>query len=58
MGWMVLEAWNMRSSLIKIFPHYTSKYFLKWNAFAWGVPLVFPIIGVAWKQMEYANGKT
>ena len=56
LAWMVIEAVAMYVALVQVFGGYTSQY--KFNVAGWGLPLIFPIIGLAWGQGDYADSKT
>jgi len=43
--WMVVEGFLMYLSLVQVFGSHISKYMLKFNIAAWGIPLPFPFIG-------------
>ena len=59
MAWMVCEAAMMYRDLVSgVLNPYISKYMLKSNLVCWGVPLIFPIIGIIWGQADYANPNT
>lgn len=43
--WMGVEGFLMYLSLVQVFGSHISKYMLKFNLFAWGLPLPLPFIG-------------
>merc|ERR1712003_254469 len=43
--WMVVEGVLMYLSLVQVFGSHISKYMLKFNLAAWGIPLPIPFIG-------------
>jgi len=43
--WMVVEGFLMYLSLVQVFGSHISKYMLKFNLAAWGIPLPIPFIG-------------
>lgn len=43
--WMVIEGFLMYLSLVQVFGSHISKYMLKFNLAAWGIPIPFPFIG-------------
>ena len=59
MAWMVCEALVMYRTLVSdVFNSHISKYMLKFNLACWGIPLIFPIIGIIWGQSNFANPET
>ncbi|XP_063676040.1 uncharacterized protein LOC134812503 isoform X2 [Bolinopsis microptera] len=44
-AWMVVEGFLMYLSLVQVFGSHISKYMLKFNLAAWGIPLPIPFIG-------------
>ena len=58
MAWMVCEALVMYRTLVSnVFNSHISKYMLKFNLACWGIPLIFPIIGIIWGQSNFATPK-
>ena len=59
MAWMVCGAVVMYKTLVRnVFNSYITKYMLKFNLACWGIPLVFPAIGIIWGQSNFANPET
>ena len=47
---MIVAAVILYNALVKVFGTYTKNALLKYSVFAWGVPIIFPLIGVAWSS--------
>ena len=59
MAWMVVEAVVMYRALVScVLNSYIHRYMLKFNLVCWGLPLVFPIIGLCWGGARFANPRT
>ncbi|KAL5258127.1 hypothetical protein ACHWQZ_G012924 [Mnemiopsis leidyi] len=59
MAWMVCEALVMYRALVSaVMDSHIHRYMLKFNLACWGIPLIFPIVGVIWGQTDFANPKT
>ena len=59
MAWMVCEAVVMDRALVtSVVNSHISRYMLKFNLSCWGIPLVFPIIGLSWGKRDFANPET
>jgi len=59
MAWMVCEALVMYRALVSaVMDSHIHRYMLKFNLACWGIPLIFPIIGIIWGQTDFANPKT
>ena len=58
LSWMITEAVTMYIALVKVFGTYIRKALLKYSLAGWGVPLIFPLIGLAWGGTDYADPKT
>ena len=57
--WMVVEAVTMYRALVKVFGTAVDKALLKYSIVGWGVPMLFPLIGLTWaKVTQYADPKT
>ncbi|KAL5248166.1 hypothetical protein ACHWQZ_G017369 [Mnemiopsis leidyi] len=57
--WMVVEAITMYKALVKVFGSGMDRALLKYCIVGWGVPLVFPLIGLSWSKVsQYADPKT
>ncbi|KAL5250401.1 hypothetical protein ACHWQZ_G016209 [Mnemiopsis leidyi] len=57
--WMVVEAITMYKALVQVFGSAVDKALLKYSVVGWGVPVVFPLIGLSWaKVTQYADPKT
>ena len=55
---MVVEAVTMYLSLVKVLGVYIHRAMLKYCLLGWGVPIIFPLIGVAWGGADFADPKT
>ena len=55
---MIIEAVTMYRALVRVFGTYIKRALLKYSVFGWGVPLIFPFIGLAWGGTDYADPKT
>ena len=61
---MIIEAVTMYIALVRVFGTYITQALLKYSIFGWGVPLIFPLIGLVWGRIqggeytEYADPKT
>ena len=58
---MIIEAVTMYLALVKVFGTYISRAMLKYSLVGWAVPLVFPLVGVAWGFTDskgFADPKT
>ena len=64
LSWMIIEAVTMYIALVRVFGTYITQALLKYSIFGWGVPLIFPLIGLVWGRIqsgeytEYADPKT
>ena len=58
LSWMVIEAVTMYISLVKVFSQYISNQILKYSLAGWLLPLIFPIVGLAWGRLQFADPKT
>ena len=58
MAWMVCEAVMLYLDLIIVFNVHIKRFMLKSNLICWGVPLLFPIIGMIWGQEDFADPTT
>ncbi|XP_063695070.1 adhesion G-protein coupled receptor G7-like isoform X2 [Bolinopsis microptera] len=59
MAWMVCEALVMYRALVSaVMDSHIHRYMLKFNLACWGIPLIFPIIGIIWGQTDFANPRT
>ncbi|KAL5266462.1 hypothetical protein ACHWQZ_G003752 [Mnemiopsis leidyi] len=59
LAWMIIEAATMYLALVKVFGTYISNAMFKYSMFGWLLPLVFPIIAVAWGGgNDFADSKT
>ena len=61
LSWMIIEAVTMYLALVKVFGTYISRAMLKYSLVGWAVPLVFPLVGVAWGFTDskgFADPKT
>ena len=45
-------------ALVQVFGTYIRRAMLKYSVVGWGVPTVFPLIGVAWGGGDFADPKT
>ena len=58
-AWMVCEAVMMHRVLVShVFDSHIHRYMLKFNLACWGIPLIFPIIGLVWGQSDFADPRT
>ena len=48
----------MYMALVQVFGTYIRRAMLKYSVVGWGVPTVFPLIGVAWGGGDFADPKT
>ncbi|KAL5265842.1 hypothetical protein ACHWQZ_G006505 [Mnemiopsis leidyi] len=55
-SWMVVEGFLMYLSLVQVFGSHISKYMLKFNLAAWGIPLPIPFIGYFVFTKEHTVG--
>ena len=55
---MIVEAVTMYIALVQVFGSYVRKAMLKYSLAGWGIPLLFPLIGLAWAGTDYADPKT
>ena len=55
---MVIEAVTMYMALVKVLGTYISKALFKYSVVGWGVPTIFPLIGLAWGGEQFVNPKT
>ncbi|XP_063680178.1 adhesion G-protein coupled receptor D1-like [Bolinopsis microptera] len=61
LSWMIVEAVILYNALVKVFGTYTRNALLKYSVFGWGIPIIFPLIGVAWSSgtgVPFADPKT
>ena len=58
MAWMVCEAAMMYMDLVLVFNTHTKRFLLKSNLACWGLPLLFPTIGMVWGKSDFAHPKT
>ena len=58
-AWMVCEAVVMyRAFISNVFNSHISNYMFKFNLACWGIPLIFPTIGIIWAGSKFANPST
>ena len=58
---MIVEAALMYKALVRVFGTYTKNVLLKYSVIGWVVPIIFPLIGLAWGAItgvDFANPKT
>jgi hypothetical protein len=55
---MIIEAVTMYLALVRVFGTYLRKALLKYCVVGWGVPIIFPLIGVAWGGRDFADPAT
>jgi len=55
---MVVEAVTMYLAMVKVLGVYMSHAMLKYSLVGWGLPIIFPLIGVAWGGDDFADPKT
>ena len=48
----------MYLALVRVMGIYVSRAMLKYSLVGWGLPIIFPVIGVAWGGAEFADPKT
>ena len=59
MAWMVCEAVVMYQTLVShVLNSYISCYMIKFNLACWGIPLIFPIIGITVGRSNFAHPDT
>ena len=58
MAWMVCEAAMLYLDLVIVFNNHIKRFLLKSNLICWGIPLIFPLIGMIWGQEDFANPTT
>ncbi|KAL5257932.1 hypothetical protein ACHWQZ_G012770 [Mnemiopsis leidyi] len=52
MAWMVCEAVVLYKALVVVMDPHIHRYMLKFNLFGWGVPVIFPAVGVGWGEHD------
>ena len=55
---MVLLAVTMYKALVKVFGIDMDHAFLKYCVIGWGVPIIFPTVGMAWGGRRFTDPKT
>ena len=58
MAWMVCEAVMLYLDLVIVFNIHIKRFLLKSNLICWGIPLLFPTIGIIWGQEDFADPTT
>ena len=58
MAWMVCEAVMLYLDLVIVFNIHIKRFLLKSNLICWGIPLLFPTIGMIWGQEDFADPTT
>merc|ERR1719171_35750 len=54
---MAIEGFIMYLALVQVFGSHISKYMIKFNLAAWGIPIAFPLIGYFVFTKSYTVGK-
>jgi hypothetical protein len=55
---MVIEAVTLYLALVEVLGVHISQAMIKFSLFAWGSPILFPIIGFAWGRNKFIDSKT
>ena len=55
---MVVEAGTLYMALVKVLGVHINKAMIKFSVFAWGTPIIFPLIGYAWGGKKFIDPKT
>ena len=56
--WMTVEAGTLYMALVKVLGVHISKAMMKFSVFAWGTPIIFPLIGYIWGGNKFVDPRT